>query len=349
MIRGITTAVLAVTITAALAAPSAGLASTTGCGSPRHVLARTDGIVIWSKAKGSGPVYVCRTHAGTPRMVYSQSSSPSVVGLRSAGKYVGFFLWTNIEVYSKYLVVFNKANGRIEFEDLAECDGNDQCTGPNMTGFRLAGNGWVVEVWPFVGVLQLATGLLATNGGPHYQLDLGNVSDLALSNGTLSWTSAPFDHASVRLGPGVITPATAGNRSACQLFTRAELAPLLGPSPTSSSSSTGQCTYSNASGRTLKVRLTTGLTPSQMQARENAASGVSGSYCNISQWWPGNTNFDDLPGCSDDGAHYTYASFSNGAELLLDLTKADSHGEVELDHLSTFALDRLFGVPITRS
>ena len=343
---------------AGLATAGAGIftgsaSAASGCTATGKVLAHRDGLLVFTQHQAdklgeTGAVYVCVPPSGEPRRLSRQSEAPRVSKLARAGRYTGFFLRTNVEVYSKFLVVFDRRHGRVELKHLAECEGNDECTGPNMTAFRLARNGWVAEVWPDVGVNGSATGLLATNGGPRYQLDLGRVRRLSLSAGRLSWSSPPFDDASVTLGPDVITPAAPRDLSACQLLPDSELAPVLGPNPAASPTSSKGCVLTGA-GRTLTVTRTTGLSRAQVRARERALSGASGSYCPLGEWWPGNDNFHDLAGCENSGGHYRYASFSGGAELLLDLQHGDTHGEAELDHLSNVALDRLFAVPVART
>jgi hypothetical protein len=298
---------------------------------------------------------MCASPSG--RTVLLQSSSQgfvnnaSVTQLRFAGNFVGFFLRTNVEVYSKFLVVFDRLRGRIQVQDLAQCDFNDECTGPDMTAYRLAPNGWVAERWPLEP--QGLTGLLATNGSGHYQLDLTRISTLKLSHGTLRWMS-PFGAASVKLGPAVFTPHTARKPSACQLLNAAELAAVLGPNP-SSSSSTGSCTYASTkySGRTLTLKLVTGLSPAQMRARERALTNAP-FYCTMGQWWPGDDNFYDLevaPGdfCGNPGTHVRFVIFANGAKVSLNLTAPISSGAEQVAHLSNVAVDRLFGVPIHRT
>jgi hypothetical protein len=274
--------------------------------------------------------------------------------MRFAGNFVGFFLRTNVEVFSKFLVVFDRLHGRIEVRDLAECDFNDECTGPSMTGYRLAPNGWVAEVWPLVGQSMQPVGLLASNGRGHYQLELARISHLKLSNETLSWTSNSFGVSSVKLGPGVITPAAPRKRSACRLLTAAEVAAVLGPSP-SSSSSTGKCTYTStvSPGRTLTVKLTTGLSAAQMKARERALTSAP-SYCTLGQWWPADDNFYNLEVaradyCGNPGGHVKWVIFANGAKVLLDLASPPADAAVPVAHLTNVAVDRLFGVPIRRT
>lgn len=343
-------AALGVAAALAAAAPAGGQAAAGGCPGAGHVLARRDGIVVFSRHRpdsrgNAGPVFVCRASGGAPIRVRPQSSTPRVADVRAAGRrYVGFFLWTNEEVYTKYLVVFNRRQNRLQFKDLAECFGNDECTGPSMTGYRLARNGWAAELWP--DVFSRAAGLLATNGGAHYQLDLTRIRHLTLSGRRLSWASTEYGSSSVRLGPGVVTPAAPGPLSACQLLTSADLTPLLGSGATSSSSSSGNCTYTSSAtpGRQLTVELWTGLSPSQVQAAEG-----SGDYCAPGYWWPSNDNFYDQSACGGSSGSFSFESFANGAEVQLSLVSGPGDGDEQEAHLATVALDRLFGVPITRA
>src|SRR5581483_10995145 len=118
---------------------------------------------------------------------------------------------------------------------------------------------------------------------------------------TLSWTSDPFGTSSVRLGPSVITPAVPLDLSACQLLSASDLAPVLGPNPSSSSYSSGQCTYTSTTypGRMLTLSLTTGLTHAQMNSHELTLNN-SGNWCELGNWWPTGDNFYDLHASADD-------------------------------------------------
>jgi hypothetical protein len=290
---------------------------------------------------------VCRAPGGTPRKIYPQNSTPKVTQIRAAGSFVGFFLITNAEVYSKYLVVFNRSRGTIKFKDLAECSGNDECTGPEMTSYRLARNGWAAELWPYV--FSSAAGLLATDGGTHYQLDITRIRHLTLAGGRLSWTSTDFGGASVRLGHDLATPPTAGSQTACQLLRSADLTPVLGSGFTGSSGSgsgtSSLCQYTSAaySGRTLTVTLTTGLSHAQVVAAESA-----GDYCAPGFWWPANDDFYDQASCTASGRNFAYQSFAHGAEIELKMNGAAADGDEQEAHLATVAFDRLFGVPVSR-
>jgi hypothetical protein len=329
-----------------------------------HVLVQRGGVVVWTahrpdRTGNEGSVFACASPSGRTLLLQrsrggSIVSNASVTQLKFAGHYVGFFLRTNVEVFSKFLVVLDRLHGRLELRDLAECDFNDECTGPNMTGYRLAPNGWVAEVWPLEGQSLQPTGLLATNGKRHYQLDLARISHLRLAHGTLSWTSNPFGTSSVKLGPSVITPPARRKLAACQLLTAAELAAVLGPSP-SSSSSTGKCTYTSTafSGRTLTLKLTTGLSPKQMAARERALTNAP-LYCTMGQWWPADDNFYNLEVaradlCGNPGTNVRWVIFTNGAKVSLDLAAPPASAAPLVAHLANVAVDRLFGVPIHRA
>jgi hypothetical protein len=357
-----------VALAAAFVVMSAGAltsqAAATSCRATGHVLVQRDGVVVWTahgprgRFGDEGNVYMCASPSGRTVLLQrsnapyalSEVTNASVTQLRFAGHFVGFFLRTNVEVYSKFLVVFDRLHGRIEAKDLAECDGNDECTGPNMTGYRLAPNGWVAEVWPQL--VANAAGLLATNGSGHYQLDVTHISQLKVSNGTLSWTSDPFGGASVALGPKVMTPQAPRKLAACQLLTAAELAPVLGSNP-SSSSSRANCTYTSTQypGRTLTVALTTGLRPAQTTARERA---LPPPYCTLGQWWPTDDNFYDLAmarsdQCGNPGTDVRFVIFANGAEVSLRVVAPPPWGGALIAHLANVAVDRLFGVPISRA
>jgi hypothetical protein len=219
-----------------------------------------------------------------------------------------------------------------------------------MTGYRLAPNGWVAEVWPQL--VGNAAGLLATNGSGHYQLDVTRISQLKVSDGRLSWISNPFGGTSVALGPKVITPHAPRKLSACRLLAAAELAPVLGPSP-SSSSSGDNCRYTSTQypGRTLTVALTTGLTSAQVKARERA---LPPPYCTLGQWWPTDDTFYDLvmarsDQCGNPGTDVRFVIFANGAQVSLRLVAPPPSGETLVAHLTNVAVDRLFGVPIKRA
>jgi hypothetical protein len=334
------------------------------CQATGHVLLQRDGVVVWTahgprgRFGDEGSVFMCASPSGRTVLLQrsnapyalSEVTNASVTQPRFAGHFVGFFLRTNVEVYSKFLVVFDRIHGRLELKDLAECDGNDECTGPDMTGYRLAPNGWVAEVWPRL--VANAAGLLVTNGSGHYQLDVAQISQLKMSDGTLSWTSNPFGGASVPLGPRVITPRAPRKLSACQLLTPGELAPVLGPKPTSGSSR-ANCTYTSTQypGRTLTLTLTMGLRRAQMQARERA---LPPSYCALGQWWPTDDDFYDLvvarsDQCGNPGTDVRFVIFANGAEVSLRLVAPPLGGGALLAHLANAAVDRLFGVPITRA
>lgn len=336
-------------------------AGASSCPVSGHLLLSRAGVVVWTAHRpagrfgNEGSVYMCASPSGRSVLLQSTSegfvSDASVTQLRFAGDFVGFFLRTNVEVYSKFLVVFDRVDGRIQVMDLAECDYNDECTGPDMTAYRLAPDGWVAELWPLEP--QGLTGLLATNGGGHYQLDLARLSTLKLSHGTLSWTS-PFGAASVKLGPSVITQRTPRKLSACRLLTAAELAAVLGPGPTSSSS-TGKCTYASTkySGRTLTLKLKTGMSHAQMRARERALTNAP-YYCTMGEWWPQDDNFYDLevaPGdfCGSPVGHVRFVIFANGSKVSLNLTTPSASGAEQVAHLANVAVDRLFGVPIHRA
>jgi hypothetical protein len=329
-----------------------------------HVLVQRNGVVIWTahgpdRYGNEGNVFMCASPSGrtvllqrSDQFLTSMVNNASVTQLRFGGDFVGFFLRTNVEVYSKFLIVFDRLHGRLEVRDLAECDYNDECTGPIMTAYRLADNGWVAELWPQV--VSRAAGLLATNGSGHYQLDLTRISRLKLSHGTLTWTS-PFGAASVRLGRRVITPRAPRKLPACQLLTAAELAPVLGPSPRASRSG-ANCTYTSTTypGRALTVKLTTRLTRAQMSSRERALTTTPPYYCSLGQWWPADDNFYVLERartdvCGYPGTDVHFVVFANRAEVSLDLTAPGSSGASQVAHLSNVALDQLFGVPIHRA
>lgn len=358
---------LAVALTAGLAAISggalAGQAAAASCSPSGHVLAQRGGVVVWTahgpdSAGNEGDVFVCASPSA--RTVLLQRSSAagsvnhaSVTQLRFAGNFVGFFLRTNVEVFSKFLIVFDRLHGRAEVRDLAECDYNDECTGPTMTGYRLAADGWVAEVWPLAGQSSQPTGLLASNGKGHYQLDLEKISNLSLSGGMLSWTSNQFGVSSVKLGPDVITPSAPHKRAACGLLTPGEVAAVLGPKPTSSSSS-GKCAYTSTAypGRTLTLTLTTGLSRAQMRARQRALTNTA-SYCTLGQWWPADDNFYNLEVaradfCGNPGSDVKWVIFANGARVLVGLSSPPANAAVPVAHLTNVAVDRLFGVPIHR-
>lgn len=327
------------------------------CGSSGHVLVQRSGVVVWTthapdRNGNEGSVFMCASPSGRSVLLQrneQQVSNATVTQLTHAGNFVGFFLRTNVEVASKFLIVFDRLHGRLELRDLAECDYNDECTGPSMTGYRVAPDGWVAEVWP--SVVSNGAGLLATNGSTHYQLDVTPISHLRLLNGTLTWTSSAFGSASIRLGPQVITPASPRKLSACRLLTAAELAPALGPDSTASSQG-ATCTYTSTAdpGRRLTLQFRTGLTRSQMAANERALTNAP-SYCTLGQWWPADDNFYDLEVahsavCGYGGKDVRFVIFANGAEVSLHLT---SPGVWLVAHLSNVAVDRLFGVPIKRT
>jgi hypothetical protein len=350
---------------AALAALSvgtpAGQAAAGSCRVSGHVIVQRGGVVVWTAHRpqrngNEGSVFVCASPSGRSVLLQRSSggsivSNASVTQLRFAGDFVGFFVRTNVEVYSKFLIVFDRLTGTLELRDLAECDYNDECTGPNMTGYRLAANGWVAEVWPLEGQSLQPVGLLASNGRGHYQLDLAQISQLKISRGKLSWTSSGFGASSVKLGPRVITPRSPRHRSLCRLMTAAELAVVLGRSPSSSSSS-GKCTYTSTHypSRTLTLKLKTGLSPARLKARERALTN-SPSYCTMGQWWPADNNSYDLEVaradvCGSPGTQVSWVMFANGVELSLDLTTPPANAAAPVAHLANVALDRLFGVPI---
>jgi hypothetical protein len=100
----------------------------------------------------------------------------------------------------------------------------------------------------------------------------------------------------------------------------------------------------------LTVKLKTGLTPTQMRADERA---LTTTYCELGQWWPTDDNFYDIgasgPGLCPHTASDRFVAFANGARVSLDLAAPAANGDEQVAHLSNVALDRLFGMPISRA
>lgn len=331
------------------------------------VLLRQHGVVVWDTG---GNVYVCASRSYQRRKLASGASNPAVSGSQFAGHYVGFFLTTNVEVYWRYLVVFNRQRGLVEVKDLTSCQGNDECGSdtPVLGRFWLSRDGWVAERWDSItnstrgstpGSGLPGSALLATRGAEHhYQLDVARISNVTLRDYVLHWHSDLGGASSVRLGNAVVTPASPKTLSACQLLSARDLEPVLGAS--SSSGSSGSCTYTStgASGRTLSLDVRTGLTATEVRSRENALSSAGwGDYtcCEIVGWpadvlpWDMDNQVTEVGVWRDQ-----WAGFVHGAEVELDLALPNAsitqanEGTTQAAHLGTVALDRLFGVNITR-
>ncbi len=331
------------------------------------VMLQRDGVVVWN---ASGNVYICASRSYRPRKLASGASGPTVTGSQFEGHYVGFFLTTNKEVYWRYLVVFDRQRGQVSVKDLTSCQGNDECGSdtPVLKRFWLSRDGWVAERWD--GIFNSTQGtepgsslpgsvLLATSAGmSHYQLDVAKISNVKLRNYVLYWHSDVGGASSVRLDNTVVPSASPRSLAACQLLTARDLAPVLGAS--SSSGSSGSCTYSSTggSGWTLTLNVTTGLTAPQVSSRESALSSAGwGDYtcCEI-VGWPN----DVLPWDMDNQVkqssvwHDHWAGFVNGAEVMLDLSLPGAsatqvnEGTAQAAHLGTVGLDRLFAVNVSR-
>lgn len=307
------------------------------------MLAQRHGVVIWTAATHRRhPVFLCAGPRGGTHALYWDSTHARVTKLAFAGHFVAFFLRTNLAVYSKFLVVYDRARARVELRDLAECEGNDECpTFPSIVRFALARDGWVAELYDDsnVGTRRL----LATNGrGHHWPLDAApSVRHLSVSGNALNWTSGLGGASSARLGSDLIVPDSPSSLAACQLLSPAEAAVAVGSGATEANGPPGSCTYSGGAA-TLGLTIRTGLSAAQRRAAENA---VKAQYGFIG--YPNNEAFAIYT--NTVGTHEQLAAFVDGAELTLDLVPGDSTADARLEHLAIVALDRLFGVPIKRA
>jgi hypothetical protein len=120
-------AVLAIAPGSAIAASSHSAPRT--CHPNGTVLANKDGAVIYSEAVHTSqpvdqhlrhPVFLCTAPTGRTDRLSTDSSNPRVTTIKSAADFVGFFVRTNVEVYSKFLVVVDRATGYVKVNDLAE-------------------------------------------------------------------------------------------------------------------------------------------------------------------------------------------------------------------------------------
>ncbi len=348
--------VTALAITAGTAAAGASGTSGATCHPAGKTILNRDGVVVWvtnRKSITKERVWLCGVRTGSTQRLYpgpewvvdSLVAGAKVTQFQHQGNYVGFFLTVGGSGQGgRTLFVFNTARGTMEVADFAYCGGNDECTGPWMTRYELASNGWVAEK---IGPLQVpADGLVATNGGAHhYELDVAPISHLSLSHGTVSWQSGFSAASSVKLGRDVITPAKAGNATVCQLLPASELKVVFSHGATHTHTAT-TCTYTSKTDptKTLTVTLTTGMTPTQQQQAENELNGWEMPY---GTWWPQNDDFfvrQDTP--SHPGQ---FAVIVNGAEVQFDLSKPGSGAGARLGHLAVVAVDQLFGVPIKRA
>ena len=326
---------------AVLATGQAGAAAAP-CSPAGTVLAQRHGIIVWTApVRHRHPVFVCASPSGGVHSLYPDSTNPRVTQLTFAGRYIGFFLRTNIEVDSKFLIVFDRKRGRVEVRDLAECDGNDECpTFPPIVRFALARDGWVAEVYDDSGVGTRP--LLATNGvNHHWPLDAApRITQLSVSGNALSWTSGLGGPSAARLGPHLILSAPT-SLTACQVLSSPEAAVAVGAGATETAGPPGSCTYSGA-WATLGLAIRTGLSPAQLRAAENSVKAHYGfiSYPN-----------DEAVAIYTNtvGANEELAAFAGGAELTMNLVPGDSTADARLEHLAIVALDRLFGVAIRRT
>ena len=356
MKAGLASAFGALAIAAAVPAASG---ATTSCHPTGTVLAQRGGVVIWTApVAGRHPVFICASPHGGNRSLYRDSINPRVSQLRFAGHYVGFFLRTNIEVDSKFLIAFDRTRARTELKELAECDGNDECpTFPPITGYALSKTGWVAEIYlnSPAGFFSDATGfgpdiLIATNNGRHhYQLDIARtIAHLSLSGGTLSWADDIGGGSSVKLSSVVVTPSSPQPLAACQLLTPGEIDLVLGPGalvqPNSPTGCVATSQTNSAMGLTFAAQ--TGLSPAQVKADEAALQTNTNPWDNVS--YPNDDNFQIYE--TSDGAGHEYAdAFANGALVMFALSGAGPNAEEQLGYLANVALDRLFGVPVTRA
>jgi hypothetical protein len=97
-------------------------------------------------------------------------------------------------------------------------------------------------------------------------------------------------------------------------------------------------------GTRVKSPATTADHVSVTRAAESA-----GDFCQPGYWWPSNDNFYDQDSCTSSGHNFQFEAFANGAEVKLSLHHGAGNGDEQEAHLVTEGLDRLFGVPITRS
>ena len=332
---GLAVSIVAVTLGQAQASSS--------CAPTGTVLAQRGGLVIWTaQIRNHHPVFACASPRGGVQKLYSDSTNPVVTHLTFAGDFAAFFLRTNVEVYSKFLFVYDRARDRVEVRDLAECDGNDECpTFPSIVRFALARDGWIAEVYEDSNVGTRP--LLATNGASHHwALDAApRIGQPLVSGNTLSWTSNLGGASSARLGSDLMIPSSPTSLTACQLLSSPEVSAAVGATATAAPGSTGSCTYNGASA-TLTLTARTGLSAAQQRAAENAVKAQFGFIS-----YPNNEAFAIFTNTA--GAHEQLVAFTKGAELTLDLSPGDSSADAELEHLAIVSLDRLFGVPIQRA
>jgi hypothetical protein len=318
------------------------------CHSSGHKIYSAHGIVVFTKADhGDYPVFICASPSGNVKRIASLSTGASVGEVKRVGHYVAFFLNTNEEVYSQYLIAYNRDRGRVELSDLAQCEDNDECpTFAQLVGFVLASNGWVAERW--ANLFLPGDALLAYNGGSrHYQLEFGGVRDLSLRGNTVHWVSQIGGESSAVLGSGVVPNPHYRSLSPCKLLTTSDLEKLLGAAIPETGPGSGECTYNGARGE-IQVLLTTGLSSSARSAQITDLEGDS--YYEPSQWWPGNVDFTDF---GDDSGATTgpqtdgFAGFYRGIEVQV-VYQGNTDQEAAASHLTTVVLERLLRVDVKR-
>ena len=354
----------AVLLAAIVPAASAAPASAAGCHPGPHVLARADGVVLWSsQGKVAGKVrtriYACASSRGGAELVISGGGTqfynhlaPSVKNLEVAGHFAAFFLkTTDHEGYrDTSLVVFDLGRARIEVNIYLYCSGGptEACglePSSLISAFALAPNGWVAAARSDEGGYPDYSSsyeyLVATEDGKHvYPVDYGTISALGVSGSALRWTNELGGASSAQLGPDLVPAATPQTLTSCDVITAADLTPVLGAS--TSSSASGQCTYTSTSdpAMTLTVGVQTGLTPAQQTAYEDALS--SAGWNSVSAGYEKSTIRSGV-------THDQLYAFTNGVQLSLDLTVPGANSSEQLGWLTGVAFDRLFGIQVQRA
>jgi hypothetical protein len=341
------TLLVALGVTLAFAgAVTAPVAFAKSCHASGHKLYNAHGVVVFTTSDhGKYPVFICASPSGNVKRISSLSTGASVSGVQRAGHYIAFFLNTNEEVYSQYLIAFNRDRARVEVKDFAQCIGNDECpTFAQLDDFVLAPNGWVAERW--ANLFTPGDALLAYNGGSrHYQLEFGGVRDLSVSGNTAHWVSPIGGKSSAVLGSGVVPNPNYRSLSACQLLTAADVRPLVGP--VDGLLTSNDCTYGGTGF--LQVILTTGQSASEQQA--TISNFENASYFTPGSGWPGNLDMTDLG--NDDGSttgsqNDGFVAIYRGVALQL-LYASNRDEEAALSHLTTVALERLLRVDVKRA
>lgn len=323
------------------------------------VLARQSGVVLWSvRLQSRTRLYLCTTSRRRAELVASGGYNfyPGVSRLKVTGDLAAFVLTTSLSE-NENLIVFDFAYGRRELTQYLGCFGTRACAfaaANELTDYAVAPDGWVAEVWRLGSAYEQSVSpyvnddetMVATDdGADFYSIDFGSTfSPLSTNGDTVTWTSDLGGLSSVALGEDLVPAASPQPLLPCQVLTANDVAPMLGPS--TSTTQPGQCTYASSTdpGMSLSVVIDPPQPPASAAESMLQSAGWDGKMSDAGGF-RGYQEATTIAGVTHQQLH----AFLGGVELSLDLSDPGSNAGEQLAWLSDVAFDQLFAIPVQRT